>query len=274
VSALAVRRAGAGPAVLWIHGYTMDATTWAPLWELLPGWRHVGVDLPGHGRSGPIEPGWSMAGFADRVGEVAAAEGAEAVVALSFGSIVALQLAIQRPELVRTMVLGAATIAGAPEVPEAGRRYREMLALRRIGAPAEAIAALWMTSPPDIFRGTEKHPRLRSALREVIVRHSWAELDTGAMAPIRSAVHTDADLARITARTLVVTGTEDMPVYLDNAARLGRTVPDVTLRTVPAAGHLVLLERPAEVAPLIAAHLGGGLSRAGTSAGPPGVGSA
>jgi pimeloyl-ACP methyl ester carboxylesterase len=255
VSELAVRTHGDGPGVLWLHGYTMDSSTWQPLWELLPGWRHVGVDLPGHGRSGPIERGWSMAAVADQVGAVAAAQGAAAVVALSFGSIVALQLAIQRPELVPRLVLGAATIAGAPEVPEAGRRYREMLLLRRLGAPPAAVADLWMTSPPDIFRGTERHPELRAALRAVIVAHSWAELDSGAMASIRSAVRTDADLARITARTLVVTGTEDMPVYLDNAERLGRTVAGAALHTLPGAGHLCLLEEPAAVAPLIAAHL-------------------
>jgi pimeloyl-ACP methyl ester carboxylesterase len=75
------------------------------------------------------------------------------------------------------------------------------------------------------------------------------------MAAIRSAVHTDADLAGITARTLVLTGTEDMPVYLDNADRLARTVPDITVRRLPDAGHLCLLEQPAVVAPLIAAHL-------------------
>jgi len=68
-------------------------------------------------------------------------------------------------------------------------------------------------------------------------------------------VHTDADLARITARTLVVTGTEDMPVFCGDAERLRRTVPRVRLLLLPEAGHLVLIERPDEVAGALAAHL-------------------
>ena len=51
----AVRTAGtplSGPAVVWIHGYTMDSSTWEELWALLPGWFHIGVDLLGHGGQG------------------------------------------------------------------------------------------------------------------------------------------------------------------------------------------------------------------------------
>jgi pimeloyl-ACP methyl ester carboxylesterase len=36
---LRFQEAGRGPAVLWIHGYTMDSSVWAELWERLPGWR-------------------------------------------------------------------------------------------------------------------------------------------------------------------------------------------------------------------------------------------
>ena len=47
--AVAVHSVGDGPAVVWIDGYTMDSTSWSELWGLLPGWRHLGIDLPGHG---------------------------------------------------------------------------------------------------------------------------------------------------------------------------------------------------------------------------------
>ena len=259
---LRFRAAGRGPAVVWIHGYTMDSSIWTQLWDRLPGWRHIGVDLPGHGQSPPLAPGLTLADLAEQVADVCIATGAQRVVGLSLGSCVALQLAADRPDLVRRLIVGAPTIAGAPSEPGTAERHRELKALRRM-APAiskripasELLADLWMQSPPDIFRGTEDHPELRKRLRAVIVSHRWEELATGALGSVAAAVHTDEDLRRITAATLVFCGDEDMPTFIANAARLGRVLPDCRVEPVRKAGHLCLLERPAEVTAALAAQL-------------------
>jgi 3-oxoadipate enol-lactonase len=264
MTTLNFRAVGHGPAVVWIHGYTMDSSIWSELWDRLPGWRHIGVDLPGHGQSAPLPPGQTLAALADQVAGVCAATGASRVVGLSLGSCVALQLAADRPDLVKRLIVGAPTIAGAPSEPGTAERHRELKALRRM-APAisrripagELLADLWMQSPPDIFRGTEAHPELRKRLRDVIVRHRWEELATGALGSVAEAVHTDADLGRITAPTLVFCGDEDMPTFIANAGRLERVLPACRVEPVRAAGHLVLLERPADVAAALAAHLSG-----------------
>jgi 3-oxoadipate enol-lactonase len=253
---------GSGPAVLWLHGYTMDSSIWTELWERLPGWRHIGVDLPGHGQSPPLTPGLTLAGLAAQVAEVSAATRARRVVGLSLGSSVALQLAADYPDLVSRLIVGAPTIAGAPAEPGTAQRRRELTVLRRMAPvmtrqiPAgELLADLWMASPPDIFRGTESHPALRARLRSVIIRHSWEELATGALASLAAGVQTDADLRRITAATLVFCGDEDMPTFIANADRLGRVLPDCRVAPVRAAGHLCLLERPSDVTAALAAHL-------------------
>ena len=31
---LRTHASGSGPAVLWIHGYTMDSSLWAELWDM------------------------------------------------------------------------------------------------------------------------------------------------------------------------------------------------------------------------------------------------
>jgi pimeloyl-ACP methyl ester carboxylesterase len=252
---IATRSAGSGPAVLWIHGYTMDSTTWLPLWELLPGWRHVGVDLPGHGGSDPMPAGMTLPRLADAIADIARREGARSMVALSFGSLAAVQLAMDHPDLLDRLVLAAPTLAGARPEPLAKRRYQELVMLRRLVGTGEALVDLWMRSPPDIFAGTERHPRLRAQLRSVIAAHSWRELEDGAIQALTAGRHTQADLRRIKARTLIVTGQEDMPAFVDNAALLCEVVEDCRLLTVEAAGHLPLLERPAAVAPAIADHL-------------------
>ena len=100
-----VQATGYGPAVLWIHGYTMDSTLWHPLWDLLRGFRHIGIDLPGHGRSGPLSQDDTLPALAARIAEIARAEHAHGVVALSFGSCVALQLATAYPHLVSRLAV-------------------------------------------------------------------------------------------------------------------------------------------------------------------------
>ena len=252
---LHVEAAGRGPAVLWLHGYTMDSTLWRPLWDLLPGFRHLGVDLPGHGRSGPLTGGETLPAVAAAVAGVAAAERASRVVALSFGSCVALELAAGWPALVTRLAIAAPTIAGAQPPDGVAARELQLALLHKMAGPGPHLTRLWMTSPPDIFRGTEDHPRLRGRLREVIDGHRWGELTSGSMRTLGTHVHTDLALAAISAATLVITGDRDMPAFEANAARLAAVLPHCSLLTVPMAGHLCLLERPAAVAAPLRGHL-------------------
>lgn len=48
---MCVRRTGAGPELVWIHGLGEWSGSFEPLAQLLPGYTHVLVDLPGYGRS-------------------------------------------------------------------------------------------------------------------------------------------------------------------------------------------------------------------------------
>ena len=247
--------AGHGPAVLWIHGYTMDATLWRPLWDLLPGFRHVGVDLPGHGGSGPLHPGETLPALAARLAAIARREGARRIVALSFGSCLALEMAAADPGAVSRLVLAAPTIAGASAAQGAGRREMQLSLLHKMTGPGPHMTRLWMTSPPDIFRGSESHPELRARLRRVIDAHRWTEMKTGAMRTLAGHVHTDQALGQIGAATLVLVGDQDMPAFTANAARLAAVIPGCAVLTVPQAGHLCLLERPDVVAGPLRAHL-------------------
>lgn len=242
---------GEGPSVLWLHGYTMSSAVWPRLWAALPGWRHVGVDLPGHGASAAPRAGMSLTELAADIAEVCHRERARRVVALSFGSVVALQLAIDHPALVTNLVLGAPTIAGRPAEAGVEDRYRELFRLHALFGAGEHLTDVWMTSPPDIFLGTERYPEVRAHLREIINRHRWDELRTGSMHGLADHVHEEADLTAIGAQTLVLTGTQDMPTFRENAGILRRAVPRCETREVPGTGHLCLLEAPEYVAPSV-----------------------
>jgi pimeloyl-ACP methyl ester carboxylesterase len=253
-----VEVAGHGPAVLWIHGYTMDSTLWQPLWDLLPGFRHIGIDLPGHGRSGPLSGDGTLPALAARVAGIARAEHARRAVALSFGSCVALELATAYPDLLSRLAVAAPTIAGAPPAAGAASREMQLALLHRMAGAGPHLTQLWMTSPPDIFRGTEDHPELRDRVRRVIDGHTWTPLASGAMRALAEHVQTDEALGRIRAATLVITGDQDMPAFSANASRLAAAIPGCTSLTVPKAGHLCLLERPELVSGPLRDHLAAG----------------
>lgn len=65
---------------------------------------------------------------------------------------------------------------------------------------------------------------------------------------------TPEDLARIEARTLVMSGDDDL-MTLEHTTALYRAIPDAELAVVPGASHLVPLEKPALVNRLILGHL-------------------
>ncbi len=248
------RRAGPGPTVLWLHGYTMDATIWDELWELLPAWNHVGIDLPGHGRSAATPLIGSLPELARIVHEVAVAEKAQHLVGISFGSMIALQTALQFPARFRSLVLGSTAIGGGAQDPAAQQRNIELIDLYRTKGAGAWMTELWWQSPPDIFRGASRHAALTARLRAVIDRHSWRELAGDAMHRLCQHRHAVADFRKIRARTLILLGEQDMPVFRRNAELVRGAVRDARRVYLNAAGHLCLLECPTESAALIAEH--------------------
>ena len=64
-----VRRWGAGPELVWIHGLGESSVSFDPVARMLPGFRHVLPDLPGYGRSSWSGAPTTLAGLADRLEE-------------------------------------------------------------------------------------------------------------------------------------------------------------------------------------------------------------
>jgi 3-oxoadipate enol-lactonase/4-carboxymuconolactone decarboxylase len=64
-----------------------------------------------------------------------------------------------------------------------------------------------------------------------------------------------AELSRITARTLVVAGREDLATPVDNGRFLADRIPGASLTEVAHAAHLVTVERPAPALAALRSHL-------------------
>src|SRR4051794_5058648 len=92
---------GTGAVVVLIHGHPFDRFVWRPqLDSLSESWRIVAPDLRGFGQSTVTAGTVSMREFADDVWELLAGLGitAAAVVGLSMGGLVAMEMSIARPQ--------------------------------------------------------------------------------------------------------------------------------------------------------------------------------
>ena len=240
---------GSGSPIALLHGLGGAASNWVELApELARDHRIVALDLPGHGGSSPLPALPNLEPFADRLGLVLEREGAApaVVVGHSLGCLVGLRLAIRRPELVRGLVLFAAAGIGSTT-----RRARYALALSSLVQPGRLIAPF-------------RERIARSALLRAIVWGPWATPDGTVVSPSATlgllegpALHSDftsaaatlveddprVDLERVACPCMFVWGARDPQVPVYDAFEYARRLR-APLRTVAAAGHLVIVERP------------------------------
>src|SRR4051812_4635389 len=99
---------GGGPTVLMLHGIGGGHLTFAPQVETLAtaGYRAVAWDMPGYGRSAPIEP-YSFKGLAQSCAMLLDALqcGPAVLVGHGLGAMLAIEVALREPALVRRLVL-------------------------------------------------------------------------------------------------------------------------------------------------------------------------
>jgi 3-oxoadipate enol-lactonase len=225
--------------VLLLHPGLGDARSWAPQVEALEAAGHtpLAIDLPGFGTE-PLRPGrLSLVEFvADRL------EGQAAVVGCSLGGRVALELAVERPELVERLVLVNAALPGwewSEEVQRANEEEEEALDRGDLAAAAETNL-FWL--------GPDAPEAVRDLVRKMVTRNFELVL------PVYEQVESvpvlppaNERLGEIRVPTLIVLGAEDVPDMTAIADVLERGIPDTRRVTIEGAGHLPSLERPEEL---------------------------
>lgn len=257
---LTVSSSGTGPSVLWLHGYTMRSEVWEPLWERLPGWRHLGLDLPWHGSSRDLREGEDLASLADTVVAHARAHDVAHVVGLSFGTVLASEMAIRHPGAAASWLLVAPALAGMPHEPAVAQRYRDLATTYAELGPGPHLTELWMATPPAIFAGVNLRPEARRRVRSLVDRHRWRELASEGMRPLVSRTQHPAELATIEGELHVAVGEVDLLTHRACARSLELRA-GARLHRLPGCGHLPLLEDPVRSATLVDAVLRPTVSR-------------
>jgi pimeloyl-ACP methyl ester carboxylesterase len=91
---------GSGPSIVFLHGFTLDRTMWTDACTLLRAEHRVlAFDLPGHGSSGAlgeVSPAREVLTSMEALSTMGAV-----VVGSSLGAAVAIDLALERPSMIR-----------------------------------------------------------------------------------------------------------------------------------------------------------------------------
>ena len=185
------------------------------------------------------------------------------VVGLSFGGVIAQEIAIQHPQRVRSLVLASSTAGGERYVPP-DRAIRDFLG-RLAELPGEE--GLW-ASVPYLYAGTTCR-RHAPFIGEDIAHRLAGRLDPRSYDHQHAAARAHdagARLAGIAAPTLVFHGEEDRILPLDNGRRLADGIAGA--RFVPVAGgaHAFPTDVPGSARELVSFLLAHSQRRAGSAA--------
>jgi 3-oxoadipate enol-lactonase len=236
--------------VLLLHAGIADSRMWRPQVETLEsaGCRVVAPDLRGFGdrRLEPVP-------FSHRADVEAILDGPAAVVGSSLGGRVALELALERPELVERLILIAPGLPGWEWTEETRASWAEEEAAFDRGddqTAAEISLRMWVDGPhrsPD-----EIDPDVRGAVREMVLGSYELQRD-GWVGGAREdgLAEVAARLGEIRCPTLVLVGDLDLPEMRAIAGHVAASVVDGRLVTIRGAAHLPSLERTDEVSALI-----------------------
>jgi poly(3-hydroxyalkanoate) depolymerase len=241
---------GTGKPLLLLMGIGGNIEMWEPFEEVLDGRliQTITVDAPGTGGSSGYRFPRRMSGLAHTMDLMLDELGYDAVdvLGVSFGGVLAQQLAHQAPERVHRLVLaatgpGLGGVPGSPRVLWAmatPRRYTQPDYFRRIAGRIYGGAA--RHDPDAMLHGSLARfthtPSLGGYVAQIYAITGWTSLPW---------------LYRLTQPTLVISGDDDPIVPLINGRILHRLIPDAQLEIIEGGGHLFLLEQPGDIAVLV-----------------------
>ena len=250
---LAVERRGAGPAILFVHGFPLDRTVWEHQLAHLEGWQRIAPDLRGFGLSDAPDLGYSLRTYADDLAALLdALHVDEAVICgLSMGGYVAFEFLRNYRERVRALVL-MDTRSEADSAETRRVREQQIALAREQGAAAIADAMLPRLLAPETLR---RNPSLAESIRGMIVQAPVAGI-AGALAAMRDRPDSTGLLGQLgSLPVLVVVGELDQITPPPVAEAMADAIPGARVAMIPGAGHLAPVEAAEVVTHVLAGFL-------------------
>ncbi len=249
-------RTGSGPPLLLIMGMSGTALHWGEpfLSELRKDFDVIAYDHRGVGESSRLEgAALTIAQLAaDAAGLLEAlAVGSAHVVGISMGGMVAQELALTHPELIRTLTLGCTYCGGdgsSLASPEVMQRLGEGM---MSGDRTLALSAAWKA---NVSRSFAEDAAAAGAFMAIGERRAVALAVIMAQMQAIASHDTSARLPELELPTLVVHGTEDEMIPVENGRLIASLIPGARLEILDGVGHLFFWEQPQRSAELVREH--------------------
>lgn len=245
-SRLNYRESGTGTPLVLVHGFPFDSAIWKQTLDGLSDVAHVlAPDLPGFGGSQGAGQGdeVSIEGYADALAKWVSdlQLGRIMLAGHSMGGYVTFAFARRHPEMLIRLI-PVCTRPGADSDTAREGRYKLAAAVKEKGPQAVVDAMM-----PKLFaEGTEENnATLVDQVRDNMLHQPSASLQAAILA---MAARPDAtpSLGSIEVPVLVVSGAEDAIIPADEADAMVTQIKGARPVIIQNAGHLPMLENPAE----------------------------
>ena len=254
MTACAVHHTFAGPEEAGVVVLSNSLGTTLEMWEpqaavLARDRRVLRYDMRGHGRSPVPETPYSIADLGADLVALLDLHGIEraSLCGISLGGMVSMWVAAHAPERVDRLVLCSTSAIMGP--PESWTDRAALVRREGMGAVAGPVVARWFT------------PGFAAARADVVaaIRAQLASTPPEGYAGCCEAIKDmdqRPDLPSISAPTLVIAAAGDPSTPPAHARTIAGLIPGARLEVLDRGAHLVNVEEPDLVTPLISAHLG------------------
>jgi pimeloyl-ACP methyl ester carboxylesterase len=239
--------------VLLVHAGICDSRMWEPQWATFPrAHRTIRCDLRGFGEMPmPPAPFSNARDLADLIESLDA--GPAAVVGVSMGALVALDLTLGRPDLVSALVAVGATLPDhdwSAEVEEFDAAELAAFEAGDLDTAVELNLRMWVDGPRR--RPEDVDPEVRAKV--AAMQRRAFELQLGADDEIvdEPLIPDLGDrLGEIGLPALVAVGELDCDDMLAISERLASEIPGARHEVLPGVAHVPSMERPADFDELV-----------------------
>ena len=236
-------RAGEGPALALLHGFTHDSRVWRPQLQALSArFDVIAWDAPGAGRSGDPPEAFTIQDWARCLAALLDFNAVHKahVLGLSWGGLLAQEFYRHYPGRVLSLLLAGTYAGWKGSLPPPLPQERLAACLQDASLPpsdfvTKYLPAMFGDSPPQ-----QALDQLRAIMSD------FHPLGFSLMAKSLAISDTRGLLPTIQVPTLLIWGDTDRRSPLAVAHQFFDAIPTAILSIIPGAGHISNLERPTE----------------------------
>jgi 3-oxoadipate enol-lactonase len=243
-----------GPPLLLIMGMSGTSLHWGePFLDLLRAdFDVIAYDHRGVGATPLDGPITTREMADDAAGLLAALELDDAhVLGISMGGMIAQELALNHAERIRTLTLGCTYCGGEGSALASEADLAGLVDAMGSGDRERALRAGWEINVSSAYAADED---AYAKFRAIAMRRAVALPVIMQQMQACAAHDTNARLPEIATPTLVIHGTDDRLLPVQNGKLIASRIPGAQLEIFDGVGHLFFWERPERSAELVRAH--------------------